>query len=133
MPVLGSVQIEDGEINANINQRDGMVEFKEDPELYNSNKTMQQLNETIQRCIVLSTKVKEVDDVISLTPQYIFKVVPCAVWRTVFKRSLQTEIGSKGGGGGGGGDIWEDDAMGGFEDMSMIAGPGGSRKRERRN
>jgi len=44
------VQIEDGEIHATINQKDGMVSFHEDPEQYKSVEMVEHIDSSIQRC-----------------------------------------------------------------------------------
>jgi len=65
--------IEDGEIFATINQRDGMVSFSEDPERFNTNKMMQHIDDQINKLIFLEKKLKGVDDAISITPVYVQK------------------------------------------------------------
>jgi len=65
--------IEDGEIFASINQRDGMVQFHEDAEEYNTNNTLVLLDSEIQKCKVLSRKVQALDDKIALSQAYIYK------------------------------------------------------------
>ena len=45
------VQIEDGEIHATINQKDGMVSFHEDPEQYKSVEMVEHIDSSIQRCV----------------------------------------------------------------------------------
>jgi COP9 signalosome complex subunit 3 len=42
------VQIEDGDIFAEINQKDGMVSFREDPEEYNSVEMVNRLDAEMQ-------------------------------------------------------------------------------------
>jgi hypothetical protein len=44
------VQIEDGEIFATINQKDGMVIFHDDPEKYNSPAMLRRLEEEVRHC-----------------------------------------------------------------------------------
>jgi COP9 signalosome complex subunit 3 len=66
--------IEDGEIFACINQRDGMVSFQEDPEHYNTNKMMQHLDGQINKVAALDKKLKSVDEMIALTPAYVQKM-----------------------------------------------------------
>lgn len=63
--------IEENEIFASINQKDGMVAFKEDPEHYNTNKMMHQMDAHIQKIIGLEKKLRTVDDLISLNPNYV--------------------------------------------------------------
>lgn len=49
IPVI--VQIEDGEIHATINQKDGMVSFHEDPEQYKSVEMVDHIDSSIQRSV----------------------------------------------------------------------------------
>jgi len=65
--------IEDGDIFATINQKDGMVSFSEDPERFNTNKMLSHLDNQIGRIAHLERKLKGVDDAISLTPLYVQK------------------------------------------------------------
>jgi len=65
--------IEAGEIFATINQRDGMVSFSEDPERFNTNKMMTQIDGQINKIIVLEKRLRGVDDAISITPIYVQK------------------------------------------------------------
>lgn len=44
-----SLQIQDGEIFATINQKDGMVTFLEDPEQYKSCEMIERIDSSIQR------------------------------------------------------------------------------------
>lgn len=46
-----SIQIEDGEIHAMINQKDGMVSFNEDPEQYKSSEMVEHIDSSIQRYV----------------------------------------------------------------------------------
>jgi COP9 signalosome complex subunit 3 len=45
------IQIEDGEIHATINQKDGMVSFHEDPEQYKSCEMVEHIDSSIQRYV----------------------------------------------------------------------------------
>ncbi|XP_052818774.1 COP9 signalosome complex subunit 3-like [Mya arenaria] len=65
--------IEDGEIYATINQKDGMVRFHDNPEKYNSSKMLLQLDQELQKCIHLDAKLKEMDNEIAVNPQYVQK------------------------------------------------------------
>lgn len=65
--------IEDGEIFATINQRDGMVSFSEDPERFNTNKMLSHIDDQINKVIVLEKRLRGVDDAISVTPAYVQK------------------------------------------------------------
>jgi len=63
--------IEDNEIFASINQKDGMVAFQEDPEHYNTNRMMAHMDAQIDRTIALDKKLRTLDELISLTPTYV--------------------------------------------------------------
>lgn len=65
--------IEDGEIYATINQKDGMVRFQDNPEMYNSGRMLMKLDEEMQKCIKLDSKLKEMDNEIAVNPQYVQK------------------------------------------------------------
>jgi len=65
--------IEDGEIFATINQRDGMVSFMEDSERFNTNKMMQHIDIQINKVVGLERKLRAVDDAISINPHYVQK------------------------------------------------------------
>ncbi|KNA10008.1 hypothetical protein SOVF_148270 [Spinacia oleracea] len=66
--------IQDGHIYATINQRDGMVQFLEDPEQYKSCEMIEHIDCSIQRIMVLSKKLASVDEQISCEPLYLTKV-----------------------------------------------------------
>lgn len=66
--------IEDGEIFAAINQRDGMVSFQEDPENYNTTKMMQHLDDQISKVAAVEKKLKNIDELIAVTPAYVQKI-----------------------------------------------------------
>jgi len=63
--------IEDNEIFASINQKDGMVAFKEDPEHYNTNTMMKNIDAQIEHTIGIEKRLRGLDELISLTPAYI--------------------------------------------------------------
>lgn len=63
--------IEDNEIFASINQKDGMVAFQEDPEHYNTNTMMTHMDSQIDRTILLDKKLRSLDELIALTPTYV--------------------------------------------------------------
>ncbi|XP_052265746.1 COP9 signalosome complex subunit 3-like [Dreissena polymorpha] len=65
--------IEDGEIYATINQKDGMVRFQDNPEKYNSSRMLLQLDLELQKCIQLDSKLREMDNEIAVNPQYVQK------------------------------------------------------------
>ncbi|XP_042463912.1 COP9 signalosome complex subunit 3-like isoform X1 [Zingiber officinale] len=66
--------IQDGEIFATINQKDGMVSFHEDPEQYKSCRMTEHIDFSIQRLMALSKKLSSLDDNLSCDPQYLSKV-----------------------------------------------------------
>ncbi|KAK7112546.1 hypothetical protein V1264_011990 [Littorina saxatilis] len=66
--------IEDGEIYATINQKDGMVRFHDNPEKYNSAAMLLELDKEMQKCIRMDEKIKEMDREIAVNPQYVQKV-----------------------------------------------------------
>ncbi|KAK3588974.1 hypothetical protein CHS0354_043143 [Potamilus streckersoni] len=65
--------IEDGEIFATINQRDGMVRFHDNPEKYNSARMLIRLDQEMQRCMQLDAKLKEMDREVAANPQFVQK------------------------------------------------------------
>ncbi|XP_054711885.1 COP9 signalosome complex subunit 3-like isoform X2 [Uloborus diversus] len=65
--------IEDGQIFASINQKDGMVVFLDNPEKYNSPVMFQQLEDEMKKCILLDEKLKQMDQEITINPKYIQK------------------------------------------------------------
>ncbi|KAJ8768129.1 hypothetical protein K2173_021069 [Erythroxylum novogranatense] len=60
--------IQDGEIYATINQKDGMVRFLEDPEQYKTCEMIERIDSSIQRY-----KADTMDELISCDPSYIAK------------------------------------------------------------
>merc|ERR1719419_934860 len=65
--------IEDGEIFATINQKDGMVSFHDNPEKFNSIGMFLKLDQEMQKCIQLDEKLREMDREIAVNPQYVKK------------------------------------------------------------
>jgi len=65
--------IENKELFARINQKDGMVSFQENPEQYDSTQMSQALDQQIQRVLSLGSKVKMVDQDILASASYIQK------------------------------------------------------------
>ncbi|XP_047310863.1 COP9 signalosome complex subunit 3 [Impatiens glandulifera] len=65
--------IQDGEIYASINQKDGMVRFLEDPEQYKTCGMIEHIDSSIQRIMTLSNKLTTMDELISCDPQYLAK------------------------------------------------------------
>ncbi|XP_020098309.1 COP9 signalosome complex subunit 3 isoform X2 [Ananas comosus] len=66
--------IQDGEIFATINQKDGMVSFHEDPEQYKTCEMAEHIDSTIQRLMALSKKLRSIDEQISCDPAYVSKI-----------------------------------------------------------
>ncbi|KAI5651120.1 hypothetical protein M9H77_37125 [Catharanthus roseus] len=66
--------IQDGEIYATINQKDGMVRFLEDPEQYKTCRMIEHIDSSIQRIMTLSKKLGAVDELMSCDPAYLAKV-----------------------------------------------------------
>uniref|UniRef100_A0A6A7FXA2 COP9 signalosome complex subunit 3 n=1 Tax=Hirondellea gigas TaxID=1518452 RepID=A0A6A7FXA2_9CRUS len=66
--------IEDGEIYASINQRDGMVVFKDNPEQYNATDTLDLLHQRLLRVMELEQRLEEMEESIQLNPTYIHKL-----------------------------------------------------------
>ncbi|XP_055937058.1 COP9 signalosome complex subunit 3-like isoform X2 [Argiope bruennichi] len=65
--------IEDQQIFASINQKDGMVVFKDNPEKYNTPGMFQQLEEEMKKCILLDEKLRQMDQEITINSKYIQK------------------------------------------------------------
>ncbi|KAI8796795.1 COP9 signalosome complex subunit 3-like isoform X1 [Biomphalaria glabrata] len=65
--------IEDREIFATINQKDGMVRFHDNPENFNSPNMLLELDKEMQRCIQLDEKLRDMDRDIAINPQYVQK------------------------------------------------------------
>ncbi|KAM0940614.1 putative proteasome component (PCI) domain, winged helix DNA-binding domain superfamily [Dioscorea sansibarensis] len=66
--------IQDGEIHATINQKDGMVSFHEDPEQYKTCDMIEHVDSSIQSLMTLSRKLRSIDEHISCDPAYLTKV-----------------------------------------------------------
>uniref|UniRef100_A0A6M2CR81 COP9 signalosome complex subunit 3 n=1 Tax=Rhipicephalus microplus TaxID=6941 RepID=A0A6M2CR81_RHIMP len=65
--------IEDEEIFASINQKDGMVVFVDNPEKYNTPVMFKRLEEEMRKFIQLNDKLKQMDQDIATDPKYIQK------------------------------------------------------------
>ncbi|KAF7844544.1 COP9 signalosome complex subunit 3 [Senna tora] len=65
--------IQDGEIYATINQKDGMVRFLEDPEQYKTCHMIEHIDSSIQRIMALSRKLTVMDERISCDQVYLSK------------------------------------------------------------
>ncbi|CAF2347476.1 unnamed protein product [Brassica napus] len=66
--------IQDGQIHALINQKDGMVRFLEDPEQYKTSDMIEVMDSVIQRTIGLSKNLIAMDESLSCDPLYLGKV-----------------------------------------------------------
>ncbi|KAK6155271.1 hypothetical protein DH2020_009519 [Rehmannia glutinosa] len=66
--------IQEGEIYATINQKDGMVRFLEDPEQYKTCEMIGHIDLSIQRIMMLSKKLTTMNEVMSCDPSYLGKV-----------------------------------------------------------
>ncbi|CAN8256350.1 unnamed protein product [Cochlearia groenlandica] len=66
--------IQDGQIHALINQKDGMVRFLEDPEQYKSSEMIEIMDSVIQRSIGLSKNLLAMGESLACDPQYLRKV-----------------------------------------------------------
>eukprot|EP01018_Ginkgo_biloba_P022632 Gb_26185 [translate_table: standard] len=66
--------IQDGEIFATINQKDGMVSFQEDPEQYKTCQMTEHIDTAIRRIMSLSRKLTSVDEQVSCDHAYLSKV-----------------------------------------------------------
>lgn len=67
--------IEDNEIYASINQKDGMVIFKDDPEQYNEAQTLDLLHERMEMVVAMEEKLEKLEEDIALNPTYVNKVM----------------------------------------------------------
>jgi COP9 signalosome complex subunit 3 len=65
--------IEEGQIFASINQKDGMVSFNDNPEGYGDNRMLNHLDQQIKRTIELAHKLRTVDRDIASSPVFIQK------------------------------------------------------------
>lgn len=65
--------IEDGDIFATINQKDGMVIFHDDPEKYNSPTMLRRLEEEMAVCTDLDRKMQAMEEEIMVNPVFVKK------------------------------------------------------------
>uniref|UniRef100_G1PBY2 COP9 signalosome complex subunit 3 n=1 Tax=Myotis lucifugus TaxID=59463 RepID=G1PBY2_MYOLU len=65
--------IEDGEIFASINQKDGMVSFHDNPEKYNNPAMLHNIDQEMLKCIELEERLKAMDQEITVNPQFVQK------------------------------------------------------------
>nr|XP_031532097.1 COP9 signalosome complex subunit 3 isoform X2 [Vicugna pacos] len=66
-------KIEDGEIFASINQKDGMVSFHDNPEKYNNPAMLHNIDQEMLKCIELDERLKAMDQEITVNPQFVQK------------------------------------------------------------
>jgi COP9 signalosome complex subunit 3 len=66
--------IQDGEIYAKINQKDGMVVFLDNKEKYDSPKMMQKIENQIAVCVELNKRLGNMNERLATNPDYISKV-----------------------------------------------------------
>ncbi|GER31342.1 COP9 signalosome complex subunit 3 [Striga asiatica] len=66
--------IQQGEIYAAINQKDGMVRFLEDPEQYKTCGMIERIDSSIQRIMMLSKKLTSMNEAMSCDPSYLGKI-----------------------------------------------------------
>uniref|UniRef100_A0A2K5ZHQ6 COP9 signalosome subunit 3 n=2 Tax=Catarrhini TaxID=9526 RepID=A0A2K5ZHQ6_MANLE len=67
------IKIEDGEIFASINQKDGMVSFHDNPEKYNNPAMLHNIDQEMLKCIELDERLKAMDQEITVNPQFVQK------------------------------------------------------------
>lgn len=70
------LQIEEGEIYAMINQKDGMVVFLDSPEKYASPETLCVLEQQMAACTKLHQYIQEMDEQIQVNPQVCCPTAP---------------------------------------------------------
>uniref|UniRef100_A0A915IG28 COP9 signalosome complex subunit 3 n=1 Tax=Romanomermis culicivorax TaxID=13658 RepID=A0A915IG28_ROMCU len=92
--------IEDGEIYAEINKRDGMVNFRDNPEKFDTPDVSSMINKSLEIAFEVNEKVEKLDDNYFLNPQYVQKIMKqgnAASWTTE-DEGLGTGTGNGGGG-----------------------------------
>ncbi|KAK3729136.1 hypothetical protein QZH41_005822 [Actinostola sp. cb2023] len=90
--------IEDGDIYATINQRDGMVSFHDSPEKYNSPKMLKKLDDEIRQYQQLDEKLQNMDRQLAVNPQFVQKILGsavCGFQATIDGRTIVAEIQEK--------------------------------------
>ncbi|XP_060534837.1 COP9 signalosome complex subunit 3 [Cylas formicarius] len=65
--------IENGQIYATINQKDGMVVFKDEPDKFSGPQVLKSLEEQLSLCMELDTRILCMDEEIQVNPQYVKK------------------------------------------------------------
>ena len=68
------LQIEDGDIYASINQKDGMVVFLDNPEKYNSARMFRKIEDEMKKCMETEEQLRKMDQEISLNPSFVRKI-----------------------------------------------------------
>lgn len=66
--------IEDGQIYATINKKDGMVIFRDEPEKYNGSEVLKKLEQQLISCMELDKQILMMDEEIQVNPQFVKKV-----------------------------------------------------------
>uniref|UniRef100_A0A6B2L555 COP9 signalosome complex subunit 3 n=1 Tax=Arcella intermedia TaxID=1963864 RepID=A0A6B2L555_9EUKA len=86
--------IQRGEIFAKINQKDGMVEFLEDPQNYSNPQTLQYLDEQLHATLNISELVQKIHEDISLDQRYVQKLIQSekAPNRNIQEDEMQIEL-----------------------------------------
>ncbi len=82
--------IEAGEVFATVSHRSGMVSFHEEPEKYDTTRTMRVIDHGLHRVMQLGARLRRIDETVSASTAYL-------------QRTALHERGGRGGGGGGGG------------------------------
>lgn len=67
-------QIERQQIFATINQKDGMVVFRDEPDKYGGPEVLKGLEEQLSICMELDKQILEMDEEIQVNPQYVKRV-----------------------------------------------------------
>lgn len=75
--------IKSGEIFASINQKDGMVVFKDDPEKYNTPEMFQSIQEDITQVMELNKQIVKMEEEIKLNPHVCVNILFCGVFWNV--------------------------------------------------
>jgi len=88
--------IQNGQVFASINQKDGMVEFLENPEKYNNSKTLGYLDRQIKQTISLTNVVTKIDEEIGLEDKYLHKIIQAERSPSRYGEGGEDEIGMSG-------------------------------------
>lgn len=65
--------IENGQIYATINQKDGMVVFRDEPDKYSGPQVLKTLEEELGLCMEFNNRILAMDEEIQVNPQYVKK------------------------------------------------------------